>query len=309
LETKSSFLQFDKHGICITAPTHMNRSVLVTSLFVIASIGEADDRLDDLTRHQEWVAIRSQDLNLKGFLVYPEVSHPTAAVIVIHENRGLTDWARTVADRLAEEGYLAFASDLLSARAPNGRRDGGFSVERRCPQCHLRPRSRSGDDGLECNRRLPGRTTRHQWGYHGIRLLLGGSQSFRFATNRPDLAAAFVFYGRTPGDNFELINCPVYGFYGGDDTRINAIIPITEDVMIAQDTVFEPLTYHEAGHAFMRKGEDPAASDRQPDRDERGLGSLAGDPDRSPGTGRTRYRHPFRPAISGALSTRVSLTF
>src|SRR5690606_10615154 len=36
------------------------------------------------------------------------------AVIVIHENRGLTDWVRSFADQLAEAGYVAFAPDLLS---------------------------------------------------------------------------------------------------------------------------------------------------------------------------------------------------
>src|SRR5262249_59117121 len=53
----------------------------------------------------------------------------------------------------------------------------------------------------------------------------GGGQSFRFATNRPDLSAAFVFYGPPPAkDAMVRIKGPVYGFYAGNDNRINATI-------------------------------------------------------------------------------------
>ena len=239
----------------------MIRSILVTALFVFALIAQANDRLNDSTRHQEWVTIRSQDRDLKGFLVYPESSQPTASVIVIHENRGLTDWVRSVADRLAEEGYLALAPDLLSARAPNGGGTSDFlsSDAARNAIYDLSP------DGVTTDLNAVADFLAGLPAANGVIMVSGfcwgGSQSFRFATNRSDLAGAFVFYGRAPGDDFESINCPVYGFYGGDDTRVNATIPLTEDVMNAQRKVFEPLTYHQAGHAFMRKGEDPNADD------------------------------------------------
>jgi carboxymethylenebutenolidase len=87
----------------------------------------------------------------------------------------------------------------------------------------------------------------------------GGSQSFRFATNRPDLAAAFVFYGTGP-DAVKTIRAPVYGFYGGNDARVNATIPKTAALMKDAGKRFEPVTYDGAGHGFMRAGEDPAGS-------------------------------------------------
>ena len=56
----------------------------------------------------------------------------------------------------------------------------------------------------------------------------GGGQAFRFATNRPDLAAAFVFYGTPPEkDAMARIQAPVYGFYAGNDARVGATIPGT----------------------------------------------------------------------------------
>ena len=89
----------------------------------------------------------------------------------------------------------------------------------------------------------------------------GGAQSFRFATARDDLAAAFVFYGTAPDDEAALarIRGPVYGFYGGNDARVNATLPKTEERMRAVGRTFEPVIYPGAGHGFMRSGEAPDA--------------------------------------------------
>jgi len=92
--------------------------------------------------------------------------------------------------------------------------------------------------------------------------LLGRRQTFRFATNRGDLAAAFVFYGPPPEkDAMARIKAPVYGFYGGNDARIDATIPDTIANMKAAGKSYEPVTYEGAGHGFMRAGEAPDAND------------------------------------------------
>jgi carboxymethylenebutenolidase len=101
----------------------------------------------------------------------------------------------------------------------------------------------------------------------------GGSQTFRFATNRPDLKAAFVFYGSAPssgqGGQFEpdktalaRIKAPVYGFYAGNDARIDATIPATQEAMKELGKTYEPVTYEGAGHGFMREGEDPNSTNQ-----------------------------------------------
>src|SRR5205814_10457207 len=86
----------------------------------------------------------------------------------------------------------------------------------------------------------------------------GGGQTFRFATNRGDLSAAFVFYGPPPAkDAMTRIKAPVYGFYGGNDARIDATIPDAIANMKAAGKTYEPVTYEGAGHGFMRAGENP----------------------------------------------------
>jgi carboxymethylenebutenolidase len=54
----------------------------------------------------------------------------------------------------------------------------------------------------------------------------GGGQAYRFATNRPDLAASMVFYGTPPDkESMARIKAPVLGFYAGNDARVDATIP------------------------------------------------------------------------------------
>jgi carboxymethylenebutenolidase len=90
----------------------------------------------------------------------------------------------------------------------------------------------------------------------------GGGQSFRFATNRQDLRAAFVFYGPPPDKQaIARITAPVYGFYAGNDARIGATVPGTVEAMKEAGKTYEPETYPGAGHGFMRAGEAPDATD------------------------------------------------
>ena len=89
----------------------------------------------------------------------------------------------------------------------------------------------------------------------------GGGKSFLFATHRRDLSAAFVFYGPPPAaDLMKNITAPVYGFYAGNDARITATVPKTQDTMKGLGKTFEPVVFDGAGHGFMRAGEAPDAS-------------------------------------------------
>src|SRR5207245_7898665 len=92
----------------------------------------------------------------------------------------------------------------------------------------------------------------------------GGGQTFRYATNNKDIKAAFVFYGSFPHSEEDIarINCPVHGFYAGNDARINTSVPKSEDLMKKAGKTYEPVTYEGAGHGFMRAGEDP--NDKNP---------------------------------------------
>jgi carboxymethylenebutenolidase len=82
-------------------------------------------------------------------------------------------------------------------------------------------------------------------------------------TNNQEVKAGFVFYGSGPEDPDAIarIAAPVYRFYGGNDARVNATIPKSEELMTKKRRKFEPVTYEGAGHGFMRAGEAPDTSE------------------------------------------------
>jgi carboxymethylenebutenolidase len=221
----------------------------------------AKERLNKSPRHGEWVEVKNGTRTVRCFVVYPQVKDPAPAILVIHEIFGLTDWARGVADQLAEAGYIAIAPDLLSGMGEGkggtsafSDRDSVMSAVSALPADQVTGDLNAAADYIKaqpsCNGKLA--VAGFCW---------GGGQSFRFACNRNELKAAYVFYGPPPTDagQMEKINCPVYGFYGGNDSRISSTVPKTEKLMKAAAKTYEPVIYKGAGHGFMRSGEQPDA--------------------------------------------------
>lgn len=235
--------------------------------FALTAASSAQDfakqRLENSPRHQEWVAIKHGARTVHAFVVFPEVKQKALAVLVIHENRGLTDWVRGVADQFAEAGYIAIAPDLLSGMAPNGGKTSDFADGDAAREAisNLKPEQVTADLNAVADyvAKLPAANGQ----VVSAGFCWGGRQSFRFATNRAKLTAAFVFYGNGPEtqEEFARITCPVYGFYGGNDARVNATIPQAEEWMKAAKKKYEPVTYEGAGHGFMRAGEEPNATE------------------------------------------------
>src|SRR5215216_2812707 len=228
----------------------------------------AKQRLAKSPRHQEWVKVKNGAREVNSFVVYPEVKNKATAVVVIHEIFGMSDWVQSLTDQLAEAGYIAIAPDLLSGMGPNGGgtssldRNGVGQAIRDLPPDQITADLNAVADYVS---KLPAANgkivvTGYCW---------GGSQSFRYATNNPNLKAAFVFYGSAPAsadgtlDKAALakIKAPVYGFYAGNDARINATLPKTIEAMNELKKTFDPVTYEGAGHGFMRAGEAPDANE------------------------------------------------
>lgn len=239
-------------------------SVLCLGLAVSALAQDyVKQRLEASSRHHEWVAVKNGERSVHCFVVYPEVKDKATAVLVIHENKGLTDWVRGVADQLAEAGYIAIAPDLLSGAGPKGGKTSDFASADSATQTlyALKPEQVISDLNAVADYVIKLPACNGKLAVAGF--CWGGSQSFNFAAQRADLKAAFVFYGRGPEgkENVAGIACPVYGFYGGNDARVNATIPNSAAAMQEAGKAFEPVTYEGAGHGFMRSGEDPQGTE------------------------------------------------
>jgi len=218
------------------------------------------ERLEKSPRHHEWTKVKYDGREVLCFVAYPERAEKTPAVIVIHENQGLTDWVRSFADQLAEVGFLAIAPDFLSQFSSDRRRTSDFenSDAARNAIYELDPGQVASD--LEAVQDFAEKAQASNGKTAVIGFCWGGSQAFRFATLNGDIDAALVFYGSGPG-NIEAakkISAPVYGFYGENDQRINAGIPAVEKMMKEAGKTYEYEIYPGAGHAYMRQADDPS---------------------------------------------------
>src|SRR6204780_4317492 len=200
----------------------------------------ARERIEKSPRHSEWITVKHDGRNVETFVVYPESKDKRPVVLIIHEIFGLSDWAQELADEVAAAGYIAVAPDLLSGMAPNGGRTKDFAegvteaVSKLNPDQVTADLNAAADYGLK----LPASNGK----LYVAGFCWGGTQAFRFATNRPDLLAAFVFYG---------VN----------DPPIDVPIPDPVAAMKAAGKTYEPVIYEGAGHGFMRAGEAPDASE------------------------------------------------
>ncbi len=209
------------------------------------------------SRHREYVDIKTGDRTIKAFVVYPEAKDKTPVVLVIHEIFGLTDWVKGLCDQLAENGVIAICPDLLSGQAYPDDVDGAIKAISALPK----PQVKADLDATAeyALTKIPAANgTLAVCGF-----CWGGGWTFSYASTNPKLKAAFSFYGTAVGEAADAakIACPVYGFYGENDARVNTTIPKAEELMKAAGKKYEPVIYKDAGHGFMREGEMPTAND------------------------------------------------
>lgn len=215
--------------------------------------------LDAVTTHGEYLWIEAGADSIWAYVAFPERRDRAPAVIVIHENRGLTDWEPTVADRLAGMGFVAVAPDLVSRRFGPAR-NLGDTVGRFLGQLTPDGVTEDLNTVYEYVNALPAVAT-GQIGAIGF--CWGGGNTFRYATNNPNLKAAVVCYGPNPPlETLGRIQAPVLGVYGENDARVNAPLPQVAAEMARLGKAFEADSYPGTGHGFLKPGRRGNDSDQ-----------------------------------------------
>lgn len=193
---------------------------------------------------------------------WAQAAEPRGGVLVIHENKGLNDYIRSVAGRFAGIGYSALAIDLLSAQGGTG--TFADPAEATAALGKLAPGDavadlKSGVDELQ--RRVPGKKVA------AVGFCMGGGFVWQLlASGEPRLAAAVPFYGPTP-DNPDFSgskDVAVLGIYAAQDQRVNAGEPAARAALEKAGMVFELVTEPDANHAFFNDTGDrynPTAAD------------------------------------------------
>jgi carboxymethylenebutenolidase len=180
---------------------------------------------------------------------------PKGAVLVIHENKGLTDWARSIAGRFGGIGYAGLAIDLLSAQGGTG----AFTdpAQATAALSKIQPAEfvanlKSGVEELQ--RRAPGVKVAV------VGFCMGGGLVWQLlAAGEPQLAAAVPFYGPLPegADLGGSKDVAVLAFYGEKDARVTATKDAAEQALTKAGNVHELVVEPGADHAFFNDTGEP----------------------------------------------------
>jgi carboxymethylenebutenolidase len=183
--------------------------------------------------------------NMKAYQAYPKKGKKFAAVIVIHENKGLVPHIRDVARRMAKEGFLALAPDALSplGGTPEDISNVGEMFKKLDPEKTTK-NFVAAVKYLKTNPLTTGKVgcTGFCW---------GGAMTNQVAVNAPDLDAAVPYYGRQPVEaDVEKIKAPIMAHYAGNDAGIDAGIPAFEEALKKFKKEYQIFMYEGASHAF-----------------------------------------------------------
>ena len=191
---------------------------------------------------------------------------PRGAVLVIHENKGLTDHIRSVAGRFAGEGYSALAVDLLSEEGGTASFTDpaqATATLAKVPPERFVADMKAGVDELE--RRVPNKKTAAVGFCFG-----GGMVWLLLASGEPRLAAAVPFYGPLPENaNLSGSQAAVLAIYAEHDARVNASRDAAAAALARAALPHEVVTIPGADHAFFNdtgQRYNPAAASEAYDR-------------------------------------------
>ncbi|MFZ0230550.1 MAG: dienelactone hydrolase family protein [Mycobacterium sp.] len=208
------------------------------------ALGEAPGKAASLP--VEPITWRGPHGELQG--TWAQAHNARRGVLVIHENKGLNDWVRSVAGRFAGAGYSALAIDLLSEEGGTAHFTdpaAATAALAAVPQDRFIADLNSGIEELQ--NRVPGSKIAV------VGFCFGGGLVWRLlASGAPHLSAAVPFYGPLPDNpDFAGSRAAVLAIYAALDTRVTASEAAARAALdragLVHDIVVEP----NADHAFF----------------------------------------------------------
>jgi carboxymethylenebutenolidase len=200
---------------------------------------------DDPRLHTEWIRYPTPSVEMRAYLARQKEEKKRPAVIVIHENRGLTPHIRDVARRMALEGFLALAPDALSPIG--GTPEDTSKVPSLIGKLDSEATARNFVAAVQYLKTHPLSTGKV--GCTGF--CWGGGMTNQVAVRSPDLLAAVPYYGMQPAaQDVPKIKAALLLQYAGNDERIDRGIPAFEEALKKAKVEYKIYIYEGAGHAF-----------------------------------------------------------
>lgn len=236
-----SRIEFIKRLTIITGSLTAAMSIL--PLIEVNAANAAITPADEL--FTETISYEGVNGTMSAYIARPKENKKYAAIVIIHENRGLNSHIEDVARRAAQAGYLAIAPNILSPLGELPKTDD----EIRAKFATLKP-----DENVQNFKRAfdylaTRKDTNGKFGCVGF--CWGGAMANNLAVELPNLKAAVAFYGRQPDTaSTAKIKSAVQLHYGGLDERVNAGIPAYEAALKENKVNYEIYIYEGVNHAF-----------------------------------------------------------
>ncbi len=196
---------------------------------------------------------------IKGYLAQPkQAKKRLGAVLVIHENRGLTPHIKDVTRRIAKEGFIALGIDGLSqfggtpinedeGRTLIGKLDAKQNIENMLSGLSYLRTLKNSNQKTAC-----------------IGFCWGGGVVNDLAAADPALTLGVPYYGRQiDAALVPKIKAKLMLHYAGLDERINAGIPAYENALKSNQIDYQLFIYEGAQHAFNNDS-SPARYQKEP---------------------------------------------
>jgi len=192
----------------------------------------------------ERVTYHGED-DMQAYVARPPKEEKYAAIVVIHENRGLNPHIEDVTRRAANAGYLAIAPNALSPLGGTPANEGDArQLFTQLDQTKTLQNFIKVFDYLQTRKDCDGK-------YGCVGFCWGGGMANNLAVNVPALKAAVAFYGMQPkAEDVPKIKAALQLHYAGLDERIDAGIPAYEDALKKANVVYELYMYDGAQHGF-----------------------------------------------------------
>jgi carboxymethylenebutenolidase len=223
-------------------------AALATAALAVLEPGYANAAtvpVQDAKLEEETVTWPGDGATMQGYLVHPKGKKKRGAVVVIHENRGLTPHIKDVTRRVAQAGYLALGVDALSqfGGTPTDEDQGRTLIGQLDPQKTLNNYLAA----LTYLRQRP--DSNGKTGCVGF--CWGGAMANRLALSDPKLNAAVAYYGTQPKDaDVSKIKAHLMLHYAALDERVNAGAAAYEATLKAANVKYQQFMYEGANHAF-----------------------------------------------------------
>lgn len=230
----------------------------------LAGFNSAKSTLAHTPIKSEWVDIPVGNAKLHTKIAYPPGDGKAGIIIVMSGATGQNDWQLAVGDELARQGFIAVSPDLHSGFGPDGGNYDSFEFPDDVAKATALISNAEAMRRYRAARDYGMKLPRANGKSASIGFCGGGTNSFQFAAEVPELTAAVVYYGTGPKEaDIAKIKAPVLGMYGEVDSRIDSTIDGTTALMKKMGKYYEPHIYKGATHAFVQYqnlGENAAAT-------------------------------------------------